>query len=82
MAILIRRPELTELLPGEYKAVLNVVRLHRTIRGSGPVPPAHSRGSGMNARYRSDFAGLAETLTIIELVPLPRAPRHRTLATF
>ena len=57
------------LLPGEYDAVLNGVRCHYTIRGSGPALIAHSGGPGMDARGWDDFAGIDEFATVIALHP-------------
>ena len=46
---------MTNLIPGEYDAALNGIRLHYTIRGSGPalIPfraaPAWMRAIGMTS---------------------------------
>ncbi len=46
---------ITQLTSGEYDAVLNGVRIHYTVRGSGPALIAHSGGPGMDARGWDDF---------------------------
>lgn len=60
---------MAKLTPGEYDATLNGVRLHYTIRGSGPALIAHSGGPGMDARMWDDFAGIEDFLTVISLHP-------------
>ncbi len=60
---------MTQLVPGEYDAVLNGVRIHYTIRGSGPAVIAHSGGPGMDARAWDDFARIDEFVTVIALHP-------------
>jgi len=56
-------------VPGEYNAVLNGVRLHYTIRGSGPALIAISGGPGMDARGWDDFAKIDEFVTIVQVHP-------------
>ena len=60
---------MAHLLPGEYDAVLNDIRLHYTIRGSGPALIAISGGPGMDARGWDDFAHIDDFVTIIQLHP-------------
>lgn len=60
---------MTQLIPGEYDVLLNGVRCHYTIRGSGPALIAHSGGPGMDARGWDDFAGIDEFVTVIALHP-------------
>src|SRR3972149_4095107 len=60
---------MSQLIPGEYDAVLNGVRSHYTIRGSGPALIAHSGGPGMDARGWGDFAQIDEFATVIPLHP-------------
>ena len=60
---------MAQLAPGEYDAVLNGVRLHYTVRGSGPVLVAHSGGPGMDARFWDDFAQIDEFVTVVTLHP-------------
>ncbi len=60
---------MTPLVPGEYEAVLNGIRLHYTIRGAGPALIAHSGGPGMDARYWDNLAGIDEFVTAIVLHP-------------
>jgi proline iminopeptidase len=57
------------LVPGEYDVVLNGVRIHYAVRGSGPVMIAHSGGPGMDARGWDDFAGLDEFMTLVVIHP-------------
>ncbi len=57
------------LIPGEYDANLNGVRLHYAVRGSGPALIAHSGGPGMDARLWDDFAKIDEFVTVIALHP-------------
>jgi proline iminopeptidase len=54
---------------GEHDAVLNGVRLHYTVSGSGPVMVAHSGGPGMDARTWGDLAGLDSFATVVVLHP-------------
>jgi proline iminopeptidase len=60
---------MTSLLPGEYDAVLNGIRLHYTIRGSGPALIAISGGPGGDARGWDDFAHIDDFVTIVQLHP-------------
>jgi proline iminopeptidase len=60
---------MTQLIPGEYDVVLNQVKIHYTIRGSGPVMIAHSGGPGMDARFWDDFAGIDDFVTIVMIHP-------------
>jgi len=54
---------------GEHDAVLNGVRLHYTVSGSGPVLLAHSGGPGMDARTWGDIAGIDDFATVVVLHP-------------
>nr|VFK67548.1 MAG: proline iminopeptidase [Candidatus Kentron sp. UNK]VFK72747.1 MAG: proline iminopeptidase [Candidatus Kentron sp. UNK] len=58
-----------KLVPGEYDAVMNGIRIHYTIRGSGPALMAHSGGPGIDARGWDDFAGIDEFATVIVIHP-------------
>jgi proline iminopeptidase len=60
---------MTSLTPGEYDVTLNGVRLHYTIRGSGPALLAHSGGPGFDARGWADFAGIDAFVTVIAIHP-------------
>ena len=60
---------MTQLIPGEYDAMVNGVRIHYTIRGSGPALIAHSGGPGMDARLWDDFAKIDEFVTVIAVHP-------------
>lgn len=60
---------MTQLIPGEYDAVLNGIRVHYTVRGRGPALIAHSGGPGMDARGWDDFAGIGDFATIVQLHP-------------
>ena len=55
--------------PGEHETVLNGVRLHYTVRGSGPAILAHSGGPGMDARGWDDFARTDEFATVVAVHP-------------
>jgi proline iminopeptidase len=57
------------LAPGEYETTLNGVRLHYTVRGTGPALIAHSGGPGMDARGWDDFGGIDNFVTVIALHP-------------
>src|SRR5437868_1314918 len=57
------------LANGEHEAVLNGVRLHYSVHGSGPALLAHSGGPGMDARDWDDFALIHEFSTVIALHP-------------
>ena len=41
---------MSQLEAGESDVMLHGVRIHYTVRGSGPVMIAHSGGPGMDAR--------------------------------
>jgi proline iminopeptidase len=58
-----------QLQPGEYDVVLNDVRIHYTVRGTGPVLIAHSGGPGMDARFWDDFAGIDDFVTLVMIHP-------------
>ncbi|MGE5463909.1 MAG: alpha/beta fold hydrolase [Syntrophothermus sp.] len=60
---------MTQLQPGEYDAELNHVKIHYTVRGSGPVMIAHSGGPGMDARDWDDFAKIDNFVTIVAIHP-------------
>jgi proline iminopeptidase len=60
---------MAKLSPGEYDVVLNGVRIHYTIRGSGPALLAHSGGPGMDARCWDNFAGIDQFVTVIAIHP-------------
>lgn len=60
---------MTKLIPGEYEVVLNGVRCHYTIRGTGPALIAISGGPGMDARGWDDFAKIDKFVTVIALHP-------------
>ncbi len=60
---------MNQLIPGDYDAVLNGIRLHYTIRGSGPALIAISGGPGMDARGWDDFAHIDDFVTIVQLHP-------------
>ena len=58
-----------QLKPGEYDVVLNGVRIHYTVCGSGPVLIAHSGGPGMDARSWDDFGKIDEFVTLVAVHP-------------
>ncbi len=60
---------MTQLTAGEYDVMLNGVRIHYTVRGSGPVMIAHSGGPGMDARDWDDFAKIDDFVTIVVIHP-------------
>ena len=60
---------MTQLTPGDYDATINGVRLHYTVRGSGPALIAHSGGPGMDARCWDNFGGIDAFVTVIALHP-------------
>jgi len=60
---------MSDLIPGEYDVVLNGIRQHYTVRGSGPVLIAISGGPGMDARGWDDFARIDEFVTIVQVHP-------------
>ena len=60
---------MTQLSAGEYDVMLNGVRIHYVVRGSGPVMIAHSGGPGTDARLWKDFARIDDFVTIVMLHP-------------
>ena len=60
---------MSQLTDGEHDAILNGIRIHYMVRGSGPPLIAHSGGPGMDARGWDDFAGIDEFATIIAIHP-------------
>jgi proline iminopeptidase len=60
---------MTQLAAGEHDAILNGIRIHYTIRGSGPALIAHYGGPGMDARGWDDFAKIDEFVTVIAVHP-------------
>ena len=60
---------MTELTSGDFEAILNGIRIHYTVRGSGPALIAHSGGPGFDARSWDDFAKIDEFVTVIALHP-------------
>ncbi len=60
---------MSHLIPGDYDAILNGLRLHYTIRGRGPALIAISGGPGMDARGWDDFAQIDDFVTIVQLHP-------------
>jgi proline iminopeptidase len=62
---------MAHLIPGEYDAVLNGIRLHYTVRGpqGGPALIAISGGPGMDARGWDDFAKIDDFATVIQIHP-------------
>lgn len=60
---------MANLIPGEYETVLNGVRIHYVIRGTGPAMIAHSGGPGADARDWDDFAKIDNFVTLIVLHP-------------
>jgi proline iminopeptidase len=60
---------MSQLYAGEYDVTLNGVRIHYTVRGSGPVVIAHSGGPGMDARFWDDFARIDDFVTIVMIHP-------------
>ena len=54
---------------GEHEALLNGVRLHYTVSGSGPVLVLHSGGPGIDARSWGEMAGIDDFATIVLLHP-------------
>ncbi len=58
-----------QLIAGEYEVTLNGVRIHYTVRGSGPALIAHSGGPGMDARFWDDFAKIDDFVTIVMIHP-------------
>ena len=60
---------MSQLSPGEYDAALNGIRIHYTIRGSGPALIAISGGPGFDARGWDDFARIDQFATVIQIHP-------------
>jgi proline iminopeptidase len=60
---------MTQLTTGTYDVMLNGVRIHYTVQGSGPVMVAHSGGPGMDARDWDDFAKIDDFVTIVVIHP-------------
>lgn len=60
---------MSQLFAGEYDVTLNGVRIHYTVRGSGPALIAHSGGPGMDARFWDDFAHIDDFVTIVMIHP-------------
>lgn len=60
---------MSQLVAGEYEVTLNGVRIHYTVRGSGPALVAHSGGPGMDARGWDDFAHIDDFVTIVMIHP-------------
>ena len=60
---------MSHLIAGEYDVTLNGVRIHYTVRGSGPVMIAHSGGPGMDARGWYNFAKIDDFVTIVSIHP-------------
>jgi len=60
---------MSQLAAGEYEVVLNDIRIHYTIRGSGPVMIVHSGGPGTDARLWDDIAGIDDFVTIVMIHP-------------
>jgi len=57
------------LQTGEHETILNGIRIHYTIRGSGPPLIAISGGPGMDARVWDDFGGIDDFVTVIAIHP-------------
>ncbi len=60
---------MSSLTSGEYDVTLNGVRIHYTVRGSGPALIAHSGGPGFDARAWDDFAKIDDFVTIVMIHP-------------
>lgn len=60
---------MTQLTSGDYDALLNGIRIHHTVRGSGPALIAHSGGPGFDARVWDDFAHIDDFATVIAIHP-------------
>ena len=60
---------MAHLIPGEYDVTLNGVRIHYSVRGSGPTLIAHSGGPGMDARGWDNFARIDDFVTIVAIHP-------------
>jgi hypothetical protein len=61
--------QMSQLGAGEFDVKLNGVRIHCTVRGSGPVMIAHSGGPGMYARLWDGFAKIDDFVTIVVIHP-------------
>jgi pimeloyl-ACP methyl ester carboxylesterase len=59
----------TAIPPGEYEAFLNGIRIHYTVRGSGPALIAIYGGPGMDARGFGHLGGIDEFATVIVMHP-------------
>ena len=57
------------LTAGEDDALLNGIRIHYTLRGSGPALIAISGGPGMDARGWDDFGQIDQFVTLIAIHP-------------
>ena len=66
---------MSHLIPGEYDVTLNGVRIHYSVRGSGPTLIAHSGGPGMDARGWDDFARIDDFVTIVRTIAEARRVR-------
>lgn len=60
---------MVQLYAGEYEVSLNGVRIHYTVRGSGPALIAHSGGPGTDARLWDDLAHIDDFVTIVMIHP-------------
>jgi len=60
---------MSQRIAGEYEVMLHGVRIHYTVRGSGPVMIAHSGGPGTDARLWDDFAKIDNFVTIVQIHP-------------
>src|SRR4029079_3554190 len=60
---------MSQLYAGDYDVMLNGVRIHYTVRGSGPVMIAHSGGPGTDARLWDDFAQIDDFVKIGQIHP-------------
>jgi proline iminopeptidase len=60
---------MAKIIPGNFEAELNGIRLYYTIRGQGPPLLAHSGGPGFDARAWGDFAGIDDFATVIAIHP-------------
>ena len=60
---------MSQLTVGEYNVTLNGVKIHYTVRGTGPVMIAHSGGPGFDARAWDNFAGIDDFVTIVVIHP-------------
>jgi proline iminopeptidase len=60
---------MSQLYAGEYDVTLNGVRIHYSVRGSGPVMIAHSGGPGMDARDWDDCGKIDDFVTLVVIHP-------------